>query len=46
MALPTADKGYFTVTALSFTPSVAAMGETVQFSVTIKNSSGKAISEC
>lgn len=46
MALPTADKGYFTVTALSFTPSVAAMGETVQFSVTIKNSSGKAISSC
>ena len=46
MALPTADKGHFTVTALSFTPSVAAMGETVQFNVTIKNSSGKAISEC
>lgn len=46
MALPTADKGYFTVTALSFTPSVAAMGETVRFSVTIKNSSGKAISSC
>ena len=46
MALPTADKGYFTVTALSFTPSVAAMGETVQFSVTIQNSSGKKISSC
>ena len=46
MALPTADKGYFKVTALSFTPSVAAMGETVQFSLTIQNSSGKAISSC
>lgn len=46
MALPTADKGYFKVTSLSFTPSVAAMGETVQFSVTIQNSSGKAISSC
>ena len=46
MALPTSDKGYFTVTALSFTPSVAAMSETVQFSVTIQNSSGKKISSC
>ena len=46
MALPTADKGYFKVTALSFIPSVAAMGETVQFSVTIQNSSGKKISSC
>ena len=46
MALPTSDKGYFTVTDLSFTPSVVAMGETVQFSVTIQNSSGKKISSC
>lgn len=46
MALPTSDKGYFTVTALSLTPSVAAIGETVQFSVTIQNSSGKKISSC
>lgn len=46
MALPTAEKSYFTVTALSFTPTVAAMGETVSFSVTIQNSSGKAISSC
>lgn len=46
MALPTSDKGYFTVTDLSLTPSVAAIGETVQFSVTIQNSSGKKISSC
>lgn len=46
MALLTSDKGYFTVTDLSFTPSVVAMGETVQFSVTIQNSSGKKISSC
>lgn len=46
MALPTSSKGYFTVTALSFTPTVAAMGETVEFSVTIQNASGKSISSC
>ena len=46
MAYPVSNKGYFEVTALAFTPSVAAMGETVEYSVTIKNVSGKTIPAC
>ena len=46
MALPISDKGYFTITSLSFAPSVAAMGETVQYSVTIQNTSGISIPSC
>ena len=46
MAYPVSNKGYFEVTALSFSPSVAAMGETVEYSATIKNVSGKTIPAC
>ena len=38
MAFPTSDSGYFTITALSFSPSVIAVGESVSFSITIQNS--------
>ncbi len=46
MAYPTFDNGAFEITALSFSPSVIAPGETTQFSVTLKNVSGVAISKC
>ena len=46
MAFPTSDSGYFTITALSFSPSVIAIGESVSFSITIKNTSGKSVSSC
>ena len=46
MAFPTFDSGYFQVTALSFSPSVVAVGETATMSITIKNVSGKSITKC
>ena len=46
MALPTFDEGFFQVTALSFSPSVVAVGETATMSITIKNVSGKSITKC
>ena len=46
MAFPTSDSGYFTITSLSFSPSVIAIGESVSFSITIKNTSGKSVSSC
>jgi|GEM_PF-3508355 len=46
MALPTFDNGFFQVTALSFSPSVVAVGETATMSITIKNVSGKSITKC
>ena len=46
MAYPTSDAGYFTITALSFSPSIIAIGESVSFSITIKNTSGKSVSSC
>ncbi len=46
MAFPTFDNGYFQVTALSFSPSVVAVGETATMSITIKNVSGKSITKC
>ena len=46
MAFPTSDSGYFTITALSFSPSVIAVGESVSFSITIKNTSGKSVNSC
>ncbi len=45
MALPTFDEGFFQVTALSFSPSVVAVGETATMSITIKNVSGKSITK-
>lgn len=46
MAFPTFDSGFFQVTALSFSPSVVAIGETATMSITIKNVSGKSITKC
>ena len=46
MALPTFAGGFFQVTALSFSPSVVAVGETSTMSITIKNVSGKKITKC
>ena len=46
MAFPTSDSGYFTITALSFSPSVIAIGESVSFSITLKNTSGKSVTSC
>lgn len=46
MAYPIFKEGGFEITDLSFTPSVIAPGETVQFSVTLKNVSGSAITKC
>ena len=46
MALPTFDGKFFQVTALSFSPSVVAVGETATMSITIKNVSGKSITKC
>ena len=46
MAFPTSDAGYFTITEMSFTPKLIAPGETVNFSVTLKNTSGVAITKC
>lgn len=46
MALPTFDNGFFQVTALSFSPSVVAVGETATMSITIKNVSGKSVTKC
>ena len=46
MAYPTSDSGYFTITSLSFSPGVIAVGESVSLSITIKNISGKSISSC
>ena len=46
MAFPTSDSGYFTITALSFSPRVIAVGESVSFSITIQNTSGKSVSSC
>ena len=46
MALPTFNEGFFQVTALSFSPSVVAVGETATMSITIKNVSGKSITKC
>ena len=40
MAFPTSDSGYVTITALSSSPSVIAVGESVSFSITIQNTSG------
>ena len=46
MAFPTSDSCYFTITALSFSPSVIAVGESVSFSITLKNTSGKSVTSC
>ena len=46
MAFPASDSGYFTITALSFSPRVIAVGESVSFSITIQNTSGKSVSSC
>ena len=46
MAFPSFNGGFFQVTALSFSPSVVAVGETATFSITIKNVSGKSITKC
>ena len=46
MAFPTSDAGYFTITALSFSPQVIVPGETAQFSVTLKNTSGVSVTKC
>ena len=46
MALPLFDNGFFQVTALSFSPSVVAVGETATMSITIKNVSGKSVTKC
>lgn len=43
MALFTSAKGYFEVTAVSFSPRVITVGEETTYSVTIKNVSGKKI---
>lgn len=43
MALFTSAKGYFEVTAVSFSPKVITVGEETTYSVTIKNVSGKKI---
>lgn len=46
MEFPASSTGYFTITALSFTPQVIAPGETAQLSVTLKNTSGVAVTKC
>ena len=46
MAFPSFNGGFFQVTALSFSPSVVAVGETATMSITIKNVSGKSITKC
>ena len=46
MAFPTFEGGFFQVTALSFSPSVVAVGETARMSITIKNISGRNITQC
>ncbi len=46
MAFPISDAGYFTITEMSFTPKLIAPGDTVQFSITLKNTSGVAITKC
>ena len=46
MAFPTFQKGFFEVTALSFSPSVVAVGETTTMTITLKNVSGKSITKC
>ena len=46
MAFPVSDKGYFQITALSFSPSIIAMGESTTVTVTLKNVSGKTVGSC
>ena len=46
MAFPQFNAGFFQVTALSFSPSVVAIGETATMSITIKNVSGKNVTKC
>ena len=46
MAFPIFEGGYFSITNMSFSPKVAIPGEKVNFSITIKNTSGVKVSSC